>query len=165
VQVQGISFVQKCYLYDAFGNTVQSTGTSTVPYHFVGRSGYYHDQELADYYVRARHYSPALARWLSQDPIGYRAGDPNLYRYVGDNPAIFVDPNGLKIKDCCRAGASKERCVYIYIWQEHGYFVASDTMARGHAGVSLSAGDPLYGFHGKGILVDLDRDKWGKITG
>jgi RHS repeat-associated protein len=53
---------------------VQSTGTSTVPYHFVGRSGYYHDQELADYYVRARHYSPALARWLSEDPLKHADG-------------------------------------------------------------------------------------------
>ena len=45
--------VTDSYLYDAFGNTIQSTGTSVVPYHFVGRQGYYFDQELGEYYVRA----------------------------------------------------------------------------------------------------------------
>jgi RHS repeat-associated protein len=87
--------VTDSYLYDASGNTMQSTGTSRVPYHFVGRSGYYHDQELAEYYVRARHYSPALARWLSQDPIGYKGEDVNLYRYAGGSPITDVDPSGM----------------------------------------------------------------------
>jgi len=86
--------VTDSYLYDAFGNTVQSTGTSVVPYHFVGRAGYYYDAELAEYYVRARHYAPQPARWLSEDPVQYEAGDSNLYRYVLDNPTNATDPPG-----------------------------------------------------------------------
>ncbi len=80
------------YLYEAYGQLVQSTGTSVVPYHFVGRSGYYFDEELAEYYIRARHYDPRLARWLAVDPIG--AGI-NPYRYVGNMPLTAVDPFGL----------------------------------------------------------------------
>ena len=31
------------------------------------------------------------------DPISYRAGDANLYRYCGNSPVMYVDPFGLKI--------------------------------------------------------------------
>lgn len=40
-------------------------------------------------------YDPTVGRWLSQDPIGFQAGDPNLYRYVGNSPTNFTDPSGL----------------------------------------------------------------------
>ena len=32
----------------------------------------------------------------SDDPSGYDAGDPNLYRYCGDKPTGAVDPTGLE---------------------------------------------------------------------
>ena len=34
---------------------------------------------------------------LSLDPFGFEAGDPNLYRYVGNGPTNATDPSGLKI--------------------------------------------------------------------
>jgi pimeloyl-ACP methyl ester carboxylesterase len=40
-------------------------------------------------------YSPYLGRWLEQDPIGFDAGDLNLYRVEGNNPTNEVDPSGL----------------------------------------------------------------------
>lgn len=40
-------------------------------------------------------YSPTLGRFITKDPIGFQAGDVNLYRFVGNNPANFVDPSGL----------------------------------------------------------------------
>jgi RHS repeat-associated protein len=46
-------------------------------------------------YNRNRWYDPNLGRWLSQDPIGFSAGDPNLYRYVGNNVPNLADPSGL----------------------------------------------------------------------
>jgi hypothetical protein len=33
-----------------------------------------------------REYAVAVGRWLSEDPIMFRAGDANLYRYVGNSP-------------------------------------------------------------------------------
>ena len=36
-----------------------------------------------------------MGRWLSQDPIGFAAGDANLYRYVGNGATNAVDPTGL----------------------------------------------------------------------
>jgi hypothetical protein len=39
-------------------------------------------------------YSPSLGRWMQQDPVGYAAGESELYRYVTDNPERFNDPSG-----------------------------------------------------------------------
>jgi RHS repeat-associated protein len=39
-------------------------------------------------------FSPSLGRWLQQDPIGFDAGDSNLYRYVGNGPTDRNDPSG-----------------------------------------------------------------------
>ena len=51
-------------------------------------------------YNRARYYDPKIGRWVGQDPMGFIAGDVNLYRYVGDHPIFSVDPEGLiKVAD------------------------------------------------------------------
>ena len=43
-----------------------------------------------------RWYDAGVGRWLSQDPIGFAAGDANLYRYMGNGATAYVDPNGLQ---------------------------------------------------------------------
>ena len=79
------------YNYDAFGNTIASTGTVENPFRFTGNVGYYWDEELQTYHILARNYQPTTGRWTSQDPIGF-AGGINLYG------AYFVpfetDPSG-----------------------------------------------------------------------
>jgi RHS repeat-associated protein len=42
-----------------------------------------------------RKYDAAIARWASTDPIGFEAGDANLYRYVNNGPLWHVDPLGM----------------------------------------------------------------------
>jgi uncharacterized protein RhaS with RHS repeats len=42
--------------------------------------------------MSARHYSPVTGRFLQPDPS---ALEDNLYAYVADNPATFVDPSGI----------------------------------------------------------------------
>ena len=83
------------YCYAAFGELLGSSGNTVNPFFWVGRFGYFEDEELEQYYVRARHYSPMHARWLSEDPIGYRGGI-NLHEYVGNSPLMRTDPTGLK---------------------------------------------------------------------
>ncbi|GIV14996.1 MAG: hypothetical protein KatS3mg022_0431 [Armatimonadota bacterium] len=46
------------------------------------------------YHVGAREYDPRTARWLQRDPIDAASGDPNLYRYCGNDPVNQVDPDG-----------------------------------------------------------------------
>ena len=44
---------------------------------------------------RARHYDPALGRFLQSDPLGFAAGDLNLYAYTWNDPQNWTDPSGL----------------------------------------------------------------------
>jgi uncharacterized protein RhaS with RHS repeats len=40
-------------------------------------------------------YDPTPGRWTSMDPIGFDGHDPNLYRYVDNDPVSARDPHGL----------------------------------------------------------------------
>ncbi len=46
---------------------------------------------------RYRFYHSSLGRWVNRDPIGYGAGDANLYGYVMQSPTRYVDPSGREI--------------------------------------------------------------------
>ena len=46
-----------------------------------------------------RWYDARVGRCVSEDPIGFAAGDSNLYRYVGNSPANATDPLGLERED------------------------------------------------------------------
>jgi RHS repeat-associated protein len=56
----------------------------------------YDGSTIKVYYDHARSYDPATGRFLQEDPLGLAAGDVNVYRYVGNSPANFIDPSGLK---------------------------------------------------------------------
>jgi len=45
-------------------------------------------------YDNARWYDPANGNWLSQDPLGFAAGDTNTSRYCGNSPTNATDPSG-----------------------------------------------------------------------
>jgi RHS repeat-associated protein len=44
---------------------------------------------------RARWYEPGTGKFINEDPSGFKGGDANLYRYVGNDPLDQVDPSGL----------------------------------------------------------------------
>ncbi len=44
--------------------------------------------------AEARYYSSKNGRFLQRDPLG-QVPDPNVYKYVYNNPTNFVDPSGL----------------------------------------------------------------------
>ncbi len=58
-------------------------------------AGYFFDAETRLYQIRNRYYDSSLSMFISRDPIGYEAGDVNLYRYVGNLPIHTCDPYGL----------------------------------------------------------------------
>lgn len=75
--------------YDSYGNVV--VGGSSSGHAFTGREW---DAETGLFYLRARYYSPAEGRFLSEDPIGF-AGGINMYSYGAANPTGLLDPFGL----------------------------------------------------------------------
>ena len=53
---------------------------------------------------------PWYARLLAdRSPLGFNAGDTNLYRYVGDNPTDATDPSGLDEYDWKKEAENWER--------------------------------------------------------
>jgi RHS repeat-associated protein len=87
------------YLYSPYGEvtildpdfTADADGASDYANTtlYTGRE---YDPQTGLMYYRARYYHPHLGRFVSRDPLTV---DPNLYRYCGDNPVIYVDPLGL----------------------------------------------------------------------
>jgi RHS repeat-associated protein len=80
-------------VYWPYGELQSLTGVG-LPVQFVGGLGYYTAAQNR-VYVRARWYRPDLGRWQTVDPIGFDAGDWNVYRYAGGRPVGAADPGGL----------------------------------------------------------------------
>jgi RHS repeat-associated protein len=59
--------------------------------------GQYFDEQTGLHYNWQRYFNPETGRYVSVDPIGFWAGDPNLHRYTGNNPINLMDPFGLKV--------------------------------------------------------------------
>ena len=82
--------------YRPFGENRFYTGTASTPTPYK-----YTDQELDPstglYNYDARHYDPAIGRFISPDSLIPNAFDPqqlNPYAYCRNNPLIYVDPTG-----------------------------------------------------------------------
>jgi RHS repeat-associated protein len=86
--------VKDSIAYDGFGNITSETNAAyRGRYAWTGREI---DVETHLQYNRARYYDATTGRWISQDPMGFDAGDSNLYRYVKNGPTNSVDPSGLQ---------------------------------------------------------------------
>ena len=62
-------------------------------FHF-GYTGRERDEATGLMYYRSRYYDPAVEWFLSEDPMGFDAGDADLYRYIFNSPTNYTDPTG-----------------------------------------------------------------------
>jgi RHS repeat-associated protein len=89
------------YAYTAYGKATEYDADWSNPAAPAGDGplycGYFFDAETGNYLARNRYYSANLGTFISRDPIGYDAGDMNLYEYTGDSPLTHTDPTGLKL--------------------------------------------------------------------
>jgi RHS repeat-associated protein len=74
------------YDYDSYGNRLTAIEAVWQPYTWKGVNVYLN---------RARIYDPALGRFTTEDPMGYAAGDTNLYSFTWNDPRNWNDPSGL----------------------------------------------------------------------
>ncbi|PZR76763.1 MAG: hypothetical protein DLM73_01680 [Chthoniobacterales bacterium] len=94
--------VREKYTYDAFGRPTVSDwdGENARSWSWYGNrfmfSGREWIPELGIYDYRNRMYHPGLGRFLQTDPVGFDAGDMNLFRYCADDPVDRSDPTGLE---------------------------------------------------------------------
>jgi RHS repeat-associated protein len=80
-------------VYNSFGEVISETNPSVASdVKFTAR---YTDATTGFQWNLHRWYVPSIGRWASEDPIGFAAGDPNLARYVGNEPTNAIDPSGL----------------------------------------------------------------------
>jgi len=99
IDTLGNADVQCRYTYDPFGELFDSEAEETEglnPFKFTGQ---YFDDELGQYYLRARQYDPHIARFTSRDPVTGKFEEPltlHKYLYCTNDPINKLDPSGLE---------------------------------------------------------------------
>ena len=108
--VDSAGVVQERMKYDAFGKITWLDASFAVKANSAYAwnrtfTGQVFDGETGLMLYRNRYYHTGLGRFLQRDPIGYRAWDVSLYRYVKNTPQFSTDSFGL-ILDTCK----KNKC-------------------------------------------------------
>ena len=73
----------------------EHSSSEELPYKFNGKQ---FDDETGLYYYGARYMNPVASIWYGVDPIREMYVANSCYIYCLNNPIIFIDPNGKKVK-------------------------------------------------------------------
>ncbi len=97
--VSGDFLIASHRVYSSFGLLTDeydpATGTASgvdLDYGFTAR---FTDPLTGMTHHQFRWYDPQLGKWISEDPLGFAAGDINTTRYVANAPLTYTDPTGL----------------------------------------------------------------------
>jgi RHS repeat-associated protein len=93
--------IQERYTYNAFGkrNVLNNIFVAQIESAYNWNrafTGQVLDNETGLMLYRNRYYHVELGRFVNRDPIGYDAGDENLYRYITNCPLSRMDVHGLQ---------------------------------------------------------------------
>ena len=91
--------VTDTYCYDAFGNLLNSTGSTKNCYRYCGEQ---FDETTGLYYLRARYMDTSTGRFISQDTYQGTINDPvslHKYLYCNSDPVNNIDPSGYSTKE------------------------------------------------------------------
>ena len=84
------------YTYTPFGQYLENNYVENV-YNPLKFTGQWYDEEIGQYYLRARQYDPELMRFISRDPVRGKYENPlTLYQYLYciSDPINKTDRNG-----------------------------------------------------------------------
>ena len=92
--VNDVGDVNNSYTYNPYGEDLATEVSETVynPFKFTGQ---WFDDEIGQYYLRARMYDPALMRFTGRDPVKGKSQQPltfNPYLYCQNDPIDNIDP-------------------------------------------------------------------------
>ena len=77
------------------GDPVQLINVTKTEYLYKYNSKEWQDELGLDWYDYGwRNYDPALGRWINIDPMSEKYFTFSPYNYAGNNPALFIDPDG-----------------------------------------------------------------------
>lgn len=146
------SMVNK-YAYTPFGTIANQVEAIAQPFKYVGQYGVMSEPNSL-YYMRARYYDPHAGRFISEDPMGFDAGDVNLYAYVQNNPIMGVDPSGLRtwslgISGSAGLGAGGGGGTFLNV----GHDSSKGLLEGWSASMTVTAGAGAYGGIGAGTQV------------
>jgi RHS repeat-associated protein len=123
---------KETFLYNAFGE--EEKASSYNPWRFSSKRL---DNETNLIYYGRRYYIPALGRWLTPDPLGFKAG-PNLYAFVSNAPLTHVDLYGLFIYPYRQFNMNDFKQMGIGAIHGAGSFAWESASFVGHAAYGLS---------------------------
>ncbi len=84
----------KLYTYEPFGEVLETDGTLDNVFMFTGQ---HYDDEVDEYFLRARQYDPHIARFTARDPVFGKFHKPltlHRYLYCLNDTVNMVDPEG-----------------------------------------------------------------------
>jgi RHS repeat-associated protein len=131
----GAQNVVQSYSYDPYGKVVAASGNASNEFRYLGTLGVLVD-ENGLYHMQARYYDPEVRRFITEDPLGIKAG-LNVYAYGRGDPVNRMDPSGLQVDV---GSMTPEELQALDTWFENGvelglrdpgYLTSSDYYARG----------------------------------
>ncbi|AJQ96670.1 RHS repeat/hint domain-containing protein [Gynuella sunshinyii] len=130
------------YDYEAFGELLNSTGTTENSYLYGGEQ---YDQSLDQYYLRARYYNQNIGRFTQQDTWMGNNHDPitlHKYLYANASPAMYTDPSGNFSLGSLMAGINTMgnlamRAYNVYSAFDMGMSIASGEMSAKEIGTEI----------------------------
>ncbi|MCF6335629.1 MAG: peptidoglycan DD-metalloendopeptidase family protein, partial [Spirochaetales bacterium] len=176
--------------YTPYGETwIEKTDdySNMLPYKFTAKEL---DSETGLYYYGARYLNPRTSRWISADPAGVELINPNRdgfnfiesqnwYSYVGNNPVIFIDPNGMESADAADSWHKAIDSAPDFSWPVENGRVTSASGAREgikykdkngktqktkpiHSGIDIApetpGGNETFNYIGSGEISDTGND-------
>ncbi|MDZ4851016.1 MAG: RHS repeat-associated core domain-containing protein, partial [Pirellulaceae bacterium] len=117
-EATGITAIANHRVYNSFGKLMSQTGTTDIVFGYTGKL---YDKTTGLQNNWNRWYDPNLGKWMSQDPIGFEAGDANLYRYVGNRVTTHIDPSGWREVDGFPVKGTGHHLLPVELWKLLGF--------------------------------------------